>query len=292
MGFKYQVIASNFPQAVYHITLNHLDGLQKILKDGPTIKLVENTRKLFKERYSNLNVNDYCIMRREILRYMQDKTIRVSVFLQDEIQNIDGRIIVDNSGPGGIGGEMPGKVRYFSESGDVVKVSHFDLKSGENFVENKSTHFTDAIKTTLGSNLYAIERPNKPANKDKSSKAAETKDKPSKQQEAKKLDLNPEAAKRELNMLAALLKGSEKQDAKEVLGIDLFPEPIKRSGGAGGAQNAEEDYAADVIVFETTSTQQQERIKNLVGDWDTGASTSKKEQDAGDDLLDLMDSAT
>jgi len=113
-----------------------LDGLQKILKDGPTIKLVENTRKLFKERYSNLSVNDYFIMRREILRYMQDKTIRVSVFLQDEIQNIDGRIIVDNSGPGGIGGEMPGKVRYFSESGDVVKVSHFDLKSGENFVEN------------------------------------------------------------------------------------------------------------------------------------------------------------
>jgi len=35
----------------------------------------------------------------------------VSVFLQDEIQNIDGRIIVDNSGFGAIGAEMPGKVR-------------------------------------------------------------------------------------------------------------------------------------------------------------------------------------
>ncbi len=139
-------------------------------------------------------------------------------------------------------------------------MTHIDFKK-------KSTHFTDAIKTTLGSNLYAIERPNKPASKDKPSKAAETKDKPSKQQEAKKLDLNPEAAKRELNMLAALLKGSEKQDAKEVLDINLFPEPIKKSGGAGGAQAAEEDYAADVIVFETTSTQQKERIKNLVGDW-------------------------
>jgi len=55
------------------------------------------------------------------------------------------------------------------------------------YFQKKSTHFTDAIKTTLGSNLYAIERPNKPANKDKSSKAAETKDKPSKQQETKKL---------------------------------------------------------------------------------------------------------
>jgi len=287
MGFKYQVIASNFPQAVYHITLNHLDGLQKILKDSPTVKLVESTRKIFKERYSNLNANDYFIMRREILRYMQDKTIRVSVFLQDEIQNIDGRIIVDNSGPGGIGSEMPGKVRYLSESGDVTKVSHFDLKSGEKFVENKNTHFTENIKSTLGTNLYAIERPNKPAaSKDKTKEA-----KPQvKKAEPKKLDLNPEAAKRELNMLAALL-GSEKQDAKEVLDINLFPEPIKKSGGGGPGQ-AVDDYEADVIVFETNSTQQQERIKNLVGDWDTKTSSQKKEQDDGDDLLDLMDSAT
>ena len=59
--------------------------------------------------------------------------------------------------------------------------------------------------------------------------------------------MNPEAAKRELNMLAALL-GSEKQDAKEVLDINLFPEPIKKSGGGAG-QAAEDDYAADVIVF-------------------------------------------
>ena len=60
--------------------------------------------------------------------------------------------------------------------------------------------------------------------------------------------MNPEAAKRELNMLAALL-GSEKQDAKEVLDINLFPEPIKKSGGGGAGQAAEDDYAADVIVF-------------------------------------------
>jgi len=93
-------------------------------------------------------------------------------------------------------------------------------------------------------------------------------------------------------MLAALLKGSEKQDAKEVLDINLFPEPIKKSGGGGGAGQAADDYEADVIVFETNSTQQQERIKNLVGDWDTKASSQKKEQDEADDLLDLMDSAT
>lgn len=41
-------------------------------------------------------------------------------------------------------------------------------------------------------------------------------------------ELNPEAAKRELNMLAALIKGSDKQDDKETLDINLFPEPIKK----------------------------------------------------------------
>jgi hypothetical protein len=40
--------------------------------------------------------------------------------------------------------------------------------------------------------------------------------------------LNPEAAKQELNMLAALIKGTESNDSKETLDINLFPEPIQR----------------------------------------------------------------
>jgi len=292
MGFKYQIIASNFPQAVYHITMNHLDGIQKVLKDNSSVKLIENARKVFRERYATLNSNDYLMIRRELLRYMQDKTIRVSVFLQDEIQNIDGRIIVDNSGFGAIGAEMPGKVRYYSEKGDIIKMNHFDLKSGELFIENKTTTFTEPIKTTLGSNLYAIERPKQ----EKSTSKEKDKDKgkisePKPQTMSKpiqKMDLNPEAAKRELNMLAALIKGSEKQDDKETLDINLFPEPIKKSGG--GPQS-EEEYAADVIVFETTTAHQQQRIKNILGDFDDVKGSQTKKQDAGDDLLDLMDSA-
>jgi hypothetical protein len=66
----------------------------------------------------------------------KDKTIRVSVFLQDEIQNIEGRIIIDNNGYGGNGGETPGKVRYYDANGTVVKSNYFDLKSGEYYLEN------------------------------------------------------------------------------------------------------------------------------------------------------------
>jgi len=40
--------------------------------------------------------------------------------------------------------------------------------------------------------------------------------------------LNPEAAKQELNLLAALIKGTETNDNKETLDINLFPEPIPK----------------------------------------------------------------
>jgi len=66
---------------VYQISINHLDGLGKIIKEGSGMKLIENVKKTLISKLSKFNNNDFIVMRKELLRYFQDKVIRVSVFL-------------------------------------------------------------------------------------------------------------------------------------------------------------------------------------------------------------------
>jgi hypothetical protein len=41
-------------------------------------------------------------------------------------------------------------------------------------------------------------------------------------------EINSDAAKQELNLLASLIKGAEKHDPSEQVNIDLFPAPNKK----------------------------------------------------------------
>ena len=56
------------------------------------------------------NVNNICFLWYTI--FIQDKVIRVSVFLQENIQNNDGSIVISNKGVGGVFVQTPGIIMY------------------------------------------------------------------------------------------------------------------------------------------------------------------------------------
>ena len=49
MGIKHQLIASKTPHDIYHVTLNHLNGVNAILKEGEAVKFVNKAKSLFVE---------------------------------------------------------------------------------------------------------------------------------------------------------------------------------------------------------------------------------------------------
>jgi len=284
MGFKYQLITANFPQAVYQVTMNHLDGIAKIIREGPAIKLIENVKKTMMTKFSKFTNNDFMVMRKELLRYLQDKVIRVSVFLQDEIQTAEGRIIVENKGYGGVGISRPGTISYYNQDGKVISTANFQVDGSPQFIENKNQTFLEAVPTELGHNIYEKERKKKidtTALKKTETKAEFTK----LDQTSQKKELNSQQAKKELNLLATLL-GTEAVDKKESLAFNLFPE-LNKSTSIG---SSESDYA-DIIVIDTVSSpssQIQSVIKSLE---DPKAKNQEQAEEEVDDLLALMDQA-
>lgn len=47
----------------------------------------------------NLEHIEFILMRQELMKFLQDKQVRVYIFLQDKIQNNDGTFVIDLSPP-------------------------------------------------------------------------------------------------------------------------------------------------------------------------------------------------
>jgi len=291
MGFKYQIMASNYPQAIYQITLNHLDGISKIIKEGPAAKMLEHVKKTLTIKMAKFNANDFLTMRRELLRYMQDRVIRVSVFLQDELQSLEGRIYVENRGFGNVGQVKPGQITYFKADGKPTNLTNFLVEGGDNFQENKTQTFLEPVAIELGFNIYEKERVKKKIDsallKKAESRPEFTKLESSDYAKSRNQNPNSEKVKQELNLLATLIKGTEAVDKKETLTFNLFPDSGKKgAGGFGG-----DDYESDIIVFDTNPAQNSQ-IQNLIKSLDDAKVIDEdKQDDDPDDLLALMDSA-
>jgi hypothetical protein len=295
MGFKYQLIASNNPHSVYQVSMNHLEGMQKIIKTGidpanaklvePALKLIEHVKKSLITKFSKFNNNDFMVMRKELLRYLQDKTIRVSVFLQDDIQNTEGRILVENKGYGNVGLVKPGMISYYNDDGKVVTTNAFTVDGGKDFIENKNHTFLESTPTELGQNIYEKERKKKMEST--TLKKAESKAEFTKMDSGivPKKDINSEQAKKELNLLATLLGGSGTVDKKESLNFNLFPD-LNKTNTSG---STESDYA-DIIVIDTKQTQSTQ-MQNVMKSLEDKEKLKDEDEEEPDDLLSLMDQA-
>ena len=72
------------------------------------------------------------------MRFLQDKKIKVSLFLQQSLQTQDGALVLSNEGLLPSISELPGCIKYFDRSA-IVSTRHFEL-GDEGSVLNDQTY--------------------------------------------------------------------------------------------------------------------------------------------------------
>jgi hypothetical protein len=148
MGVKYQIISCKSPQQFLQITLNHLDSLIDMVRSEAVTHLVQIAISKSIQIYSQLSIANWMMLQQTIFQFYQGKRIKVSLFLQQNLQTTTGVLILNNSGCLPQGTEVPGKIRYF-ENGRVVKVEEFATELADKCYE------TDEV-LDLSSNLGVI----------------------------------------------------------------------------------------------------------------------------------------
>jgi len=287
MGVKCQLMAVTHPSDLVQVTLNHLDYIRNLVKlSTDAAKLTDSCQKQFMELYTNWSSGAWFAVRATLLRFLQDRRVKVSLFLQDGIQANDGTIILSASGTLPPNVQTPGTTKYFDAQGKVVRTESVSVRNADNVVTPTETF--DPLRPNasrpckLGTNLYARDR-----KKDgKSSKAAKPLPPMSPHAtEKKQQELDEaarQAARKELNLLAQLIGSDMAENVEKFQVANLFPNPEFSWGTKTNQKTAE------IITFDADDARSM--ADRMGAELDMPAAGSNGNA-AGDDLLDLLDRA-
>lgn len=314
MGFKYQLLASSYPQELMHITLNHLYQLRAKVEDAPTVSaLVDDVIRLVNEKYAVMPPLQFASLKQTLCRFFSDKRVKVSLFLQDGLQKNDGAITLQYSGPLPPGVELPGQITRYGDSLVVLRVDSYSFPAVDTIDGvmplGPPIHPARGAACELGMNMYSKERAAPPpsaqlAAEEAAAAAAAAVERKGPGVGVKKAVLDSVAAekailsaaaakvsKSDLNLLADLL-GVGSQQVGGASGapdfkLNLFPD-TSMSAGSGGRSGVTVTKRSEMIVLDGDVRGHNRSLREIMDDLKVGDEGATEEED---DLLGLMDAA-
>ncbi|XP_051991414.1 protein OSCP1-like [Xyrauchen texanus] len=281
MAFKYQIIRCPRPRDLLLITFNHTDTIKELVRDNPSLvnQINEAQRQLIEE-YIPLSDGEFQLIRHTLLFRFQDMQIRISIFLKENIQNLNGHFVLPTSGPVPHGFEVPGLIRWFNAKCHEVRRTGFS--SGGSYsgaLREGSFDLSGDRVTHLGTNMYSA-----PSPKDTHPSATTSKQ--------KQVDTIPNPlATEELNLLAKLMGGMEVQKLLNVdaaFRVNLLA--FDQDEDSGGILEGAEQQSPRVINIQATQDQlTSTALARIAGEFTGEGDQTDGHWDKGDDLLAMMD---
>jgi hypothetical protein len=296
MGVKFQLVSIAHPVEVIDITLNHLDSIEAVIAGTSAYTFVRAAKDAFIARYTALSMSALALLRQDLLEHFADRRVKVSLFLQDAVQNQDGSFVVAPRGPLPLAGRMPDIFNPFASLAECRN---------------------PAIRTRLGCNMY-VNRQSRPQGDSDKPAAQLASSSASSSASASSLPTSSSAgsvsgtapanagagaqqrkatAVAALNLLSNML-GTRNAEDKSSFKLSLFGEPTDDDDSAASKSASSPNSGSDVIVIDRES--RTEHVQRIMADFDldstssknSSSSKSKQQQADEDDLLDLLDQAS
>lgn len=153
MGVKYQLISCRSPHQYLQVTLNHLDVLAEMVKTEGVTDLIQVAISKAIELYTKLSNGNWLLLEQVLLQFFQGKKIKVSLFLQRNLQTMLGSLVLTNKGNLPFRTELPGEIRYF-EGKEYIRSDEFTSE-----LRNECTVSDTLLEPnwTMGMNIYLKE---------------------------------------------------------------------------------------------------------------------------------------
>ena len=292
MTLKLQILRTRYPEEIYQIVINHFYGVIEIMKmidpnDTELIDMLKNAMNNFMNIYGKLNPYDYIILKSVILRFLQGKNVKVSIFIQENLQDTSSILYLpmNEISPPFVG--KLGVVKNISKGNE----ENFDLKLNNCFKENQNNNRMENFTTDLGKNMFAPNAPHfigriKP--KEKEDKKEEEKDTNdfliSKGTETEQL--NKEKEKEIIPENKNKQKSKNANEIKNSVFIDNYYENKELS--LWQKKIISQGYKNDLNLFSSVFAEN-ENIDDEVFEFDLfGSNENKKEKQKEEDFINIQ----
>ncbi|XP_046874892.1 protein OSCP1a isoform X6 [Hypomesus transpacificus] len=291
MAFKYQILLCPRPRDLLLISYNHMDALREFVKDTPIIaNQVDETHRKIIEVYTPLSESEFQLLRQTLLIFFQDMHVRVSLFLNNKVQNPNGHFALPPSGPVPQGSEVPGVIRVFNSRGKEMRRWKFPTGgSYTNPPQEGSFELFGNRVIRLGTNMYSVTQPDAtPTSKSSSLKSLTGCGYAVVLQDSSAP--NP-LAQEELNLLAHLMGGMEVESlvpSEISFRVNLFSSDQEEEQASASGEGV--DSLFEVIRIQATQdVQTNTELARIAEEFAEEGSQSEGPSSKGDDLLAMMD---
>lgn len=245
------------------------------------------------QAFGAMSAANFYQLRQYLCRFFQDTRIKVSLFLQNGIQGMDGTLALRFDGFTATGGRVPGTVRYLDDDGHVDEEDKFTIASAANSVTAPEGHVLEReqLNAHLGFNMYEADAKSAGGGAAAFSKSTKQLLADAKHTGARGGTANKKlfkaTAEDGLNLLANLLgtPGAKDTDGEsKPLRINLFPDDALAKPSGDG--DDEEDVPT---IWIDAASDRKLPVDTLLDDFKGG---DDKKTSGDDDLLELMDSTS
>ena len=154
MGLKYQLVTCREPEEMLTVTLIHLATLKSYLTDPKVMSMIDAVEAELRVTYAGFSQAEWHALRQTLFRFLADKQIKVSLFLQEGLQNDDGRV------------KLPAPIVSARALGPVGTVTRHDGPSGARETTRLDVRFDvkspSPHRVPPGGNMYSMDRQAEP----------------------------------------------------------------------------------------------------------------------------------
>lgn len=150
MGVKYQLLSCTCSQQYLQVTLQHLDALGEIVQSDQVQPLLQSAVSRCIRIYTQLSQANWLLLQQTVLQFFQGRRVKVSLFLQHNLQSVTGVLTLKNDGKLPFNTELPGQIRYY-ENGRVINTNYFQSVITEQVSVSKEVL---DFASSLGRNMY------------------------------------------------------------------------------------------------------------------------------------------
>ena len=157
MGMKQQVVCSSYAGELYAVTMNHLETMFPMIAGTLAEGRLISVRNKFVSVYQPMSPWQWMLIRKEILGFMQDRRVKVSLFLAEGLQANDGTPIISLKGRLPPQTKPPGVIYIRDSAGGAIVASvSFSMSSeiSADVTPPPTTLYTSAEYSPWGGNIY------------------------------------------------------------------------------------------------------------------------------------------
>jgi hypothetical protein len=152
MGVKMQILNLAYPEQLLKLTLNHIQELSTLTTAKECLALLNCTSEKLVKIYSNLSSAVFNRIKQALLRFFQNRLVKVTMFIHTGLQLPDGTMKIPTS-EGIPQSDIPGKLIHGkSEEYKILSNTQKYKRS------SLSTRHPLQVQTDLGNNMYDPER--------------------------------------------------------------------------------------------------------------------------------------